>query len=135
MSPSLIAIALGLLVLGIWQTVVQARLSDYIIKRLENPMNSSTKLAALYTAALGALNAANVEIATLKAEIAAADPTVTADLQADEAEIANFETALAAAGVTLPAPAATTADPALAAAPNSIADQLAAAAAEAGAAH
>lgn len=76
------------------------------ITRKETHMpNSSAIIAANTAAILASLKAKDDEIASLKAQIAAApgpapvDATEAADLAADETEIANQESALKAAGV------------------------------------
>jgi hypothetical protein len=77
--PDLIAIALGLLALGIVLITVQARLTDYIIKRLENPM--ATAINAKLSAQVDVLIAENADI---KAKLAAPNPDTQA-LAAEEA--------------------------------------------------
>jgi hypothetical protein len=108
MSPNLIAIALGFLALGIWLTVVQATLTNYTIKRLENPM--ATAINAKLSAQVDALLA---EHADLKAKLAAPNPDTQAlaDETAAEQAISDKLPPLAVAVE----PAIAVADPAAAA--------------------
>jgi hypothetical protein len=134
---SLIATALS----TIWLTAVAAILTNLIITRLETitMANSSAALVAAFTPVAALIGTQAQEIVDLKAKLAAIvpeDPQTAADLAADEAAIADTIAKAAALAPASPAPVAADPSPApLAPAANSIADQLAAAAAEAGTSH
>lgn len=73
-----------------------------IITRKDSAMaNKSADLNALVAAVVALINAKDAEIADLKSQLAAVDPTASADLAADEQAITDASAALTGAGVVV----------------------------------